>query len=94
MVTALNARNEHIKLNSFDCDYISFGRGTDPLIMLPGVGDGFRTAKGVAVPFALMYRCFAKDFKVYAFSRRNNMPEGLRLQIWQMILMLSWALWV
>ena len=27
-------------------------------------------------PFALMYRCFAKDFKVYAFSRRNNMPEG------------------
>jgi len=76
MVTSLNARNEHIKLNSFDCDYISFGRGTDPLIMLPGVGDGFRTAKGVAVPFALMYRCFAKDFKVYAFSRRNNMPEG------------------
>lgn len=72
----LNARNEHIQLNSFDCDYISFGKGSDPLIMLPGVGDGFKTARGVAIPFALMYRCFARDFKVYVFSRRNNMPEG------------------
>ena len=72
----LNARNEHIQLNSFDCDYISFGKGKDPLIMLPGVGDGFKTARGVAVPFALMYRCFARDFRVYVFSRRNNMPEG------------------
>ncbi len=72
----LNARNEHIKLNDFECDYISFGRGSDPLIMLPGVGDGFKTAKGVAVPFALMYRCFAKDFRVYVFSRRSNMPDG------------------
>ena len=72
----LNARNENIEINGFDCDYISFGKGTDPLIMLPGVGDGFRTAKGIALPFAVMYRCFAENFKVYAFSRRNNMPEG------------------
>ena len=72
----LDARNEIININGFDCDYISFGKGKDPIIMLPGVGDGFKTAKGVALPFALMYRCFAKDFKIYAFSRRNNMPEG------------------
>ena len=72
----LNARNENIKINGFDCDYISFGSGSDALIMLPGVGDGFKTAKGVALPFSLMYRCFARSFKVYAFSRRNNMPEG------------------
>jgi pimeloyl-ACP methyl ester carboxylesterase len=44
--------------------------------MLPGVGDGFKTAKGVAVPFAMMYRCFVESFKVYVFSRRNGMPEG------------------
>lgn len=74
--TILNARNGHIELNGFDCDYISFGRGEDPLIMLPGVGDGFKTANGIAVPFAMMYRCFAENFKVYAFSRRNDLPEG------------------
>ena len=72
----LDARNESININGFDCDYISFGKGKDPLIMLPGVGDGFKTAKGVALPFALMYRCFAESFRVYVFSRRNDMPEG------------------
>ena len=72
----LNAKNQNIRFNGDDCDYISFGSGNDVLIMLPGVGDGFKTAKGVAVPFSLMYRCFAREFKVYVFSRRNSMPEG------------------
>ena len=72
----LNAKNENITISGYDCDYISFGHGSDPLIMLPGVGDGFKTAKGVAVPFSIMYRCFADSFKVYVFSRRNGMPEG------------------
>ena len=72
----LNAKNENIKINGADFDYISFGTGRDVLIMLPGVGDGFKTAKGVAVPFAYMYRVFAESFRVYVFSRRNDMPEG------------------
>ena len=72
----LNAKNENIRFNGHDCDYISFGSGDDVLIMLPGVGDGFKTAKGVAVPFSVMYRCFAKDFKVFVFSRRNRMLKG------------------
>ena len=69
----LNARNENIEINGFDCDYISFGKGTDPLIMLPGVGDGFRTAKGIALPFAVLYRSLARDFTVYVFSRRVDL---------------------
>ena len=72
----LNAKNENIKINGHDFDYISFGSGRNVLIMLPGVGDGFKTAKGVAVPFAMMYRKFAEIFKVYVFSRRNDLPEG------------------
>ena len=72
----LNAKNENIKINGHDFDYISFGSGRDVLIMLPGVGDGFKTAKGVAVPFAYMYRMFADSFKVYVFSRRNDLPDG------------------
>lgn len=72
----LNAKNENIRFNGHECDYISFGSGDDVLIMLPGVGDGFKTAKGVAVPFSVMYRCFARDFKVYVFSRRNRMLKG------------------
>ena len=72
----LNAKNENIRFNGHNCDYISFGYGDEALIMLPGVGDGFKTAKGVAIPFSLMYRCFAKDFRVYVFSRRNKMLRG------------------
>ena len=71
-----NAKNENIRFNGHDCDYISFGSDSDVMIMLPGVGDGFKTAKGVAIPFSIMYRCFAKDFKVFVFSRRNRMLKG------------------
>ena len=72
----LNAKNENIIINGHDFDYISFGSGRDVLIMLPGVGDGFKTAKGMAVPFAFMYRMFAVSFRVYVFSRRNDLPDG------------------
>ena len=75
----LNTKNENIKINGADFDYINFGSGRDVLIMLPGVGDGFKTAKGVAVPFAYMYRCFADSFRVYVFSRRNDLPEGFTI---------------
>ena len=71
-----NAKNESVRVNGADFDYISFGTGSRELIMLPGVGDGFQTARGIAVPFATAYRCFAKDHKVYVFSRRNDLPEG------------------
>lgn len=76
MKKLLNAKNENVRFNGHDCDYISFGSGDDVLIMLPGVGDGFRTAKGIAVPFSLMYRIFAEDFRVLVFSRRNRMLKG------------------
>ena len=76
MKMPLNAKNENIRFNGHDCDYISFGSGDDVLIMLPGVGDGFKTAKGIAVPFSLMYRIFAEDFRVLVFSRRNRMLKG------------------
>lgn len=59
-----------------ETEYIRFGTGSRVLIMLPGLGDGLRTVKGTALPMALLYREFAKDFTVYAFSRRNHIPEG------------------
>ena len=57
-------------------DYIRFGTGQRNLIMLPGLGDGLRTMKGMALPMALYYRCLAKDYRVYIFSRRTELPGG------------------
>ena len=57
-------------------DYIRFGTGEKTLVMIPGVGDGLKTVKGMALPFAFLYRSLAKDFTVYVFSRRVHLsPE-------------------
>lgn len=56
-------------------DYIRFGTGKKNLVMLPGLGDGLRTMKGTALPMAVYYRRFAKDYTVYMFSRKTILPE-------------------
>lgn len=70
------SRNKNIKVNGADIDYIEFGTGSKNLIMIPGVGDGIKTAKGMAGIFSIMYKEFSKDYRVYVFSRRNNIEEG------------------
>jgi len=44
--------------------------------MLPGLGDGLRTMRGTAVPMALYYRCLEKEYTVYMFSRKTELPVG------------------
>ena len=70
------AKNAAVQLEQGDMDYIRFGSGKRVLVILPGLGDGLQTVRGTALPMALMYRLFAKTFTVYAFSRRNDLPEG------------------
>ncbi len=70
----LHAQNGVVRLDDDTMDYISFGSGRQTLILLPGLGDGLRTVKGMALPFAWMYRRLAKAYTVYLFSRRNHLP--------------------
>lgn len=70
------AKNGSIKIDNTEMDYIVFGNGTKPLFMIPGLGEGLKTVKGTAIPFALMYRAVAKEYRVYCFSRRNILPAG------------------
>ena len=69
-------KNGTLQLTDATMHYIRFGRGTKTLVMLPGLGDGLTTVKGTALPMALMYRLFAKDYTVFMFSRRNDLPAG------------------
>ena len=71
-----NAKNAEIKIGNDVMEYIRFGTGPRTLIMLPGLGDSLRSMKGTALPMAIMYRIFAKDFTVYAFGRKSNLPAG------------------
>ena len=67
-----HAKNGHIK----GTDYIRLGTGSRNLVILPGLGDGLQTVKGTALPMAWMYRMFARDFTVYMFSRKSDLPQG------------------
>lgn len=71
-----HAKNGTLNIGDTTMDYIRFGTGKRILVMLPGLGDGLRTVKGTAWPMAFAYREFCKDFTVYAFSRRNELPKG------------------
>jgi len=66
----------NVKIETGDMDFISFGKGDNNLIMIPGLADGLRTVKGMAVNLAFMYRCFANSHKVYVISRKSKMEKG------------------
>ena len=57
-------------------DYVTFGKGKQPLVIIPGLGDGVQTVKGMAQMLALTYREFAKVYKVYVLSRINELREN------------------
>ena len=57
-------------------DYVTFGKGNQPLVIIPGLGDGLQTVKGMAMPFLITYRILAKRYKIYVFSRINELRQG------------------
>ena len=71
-----HAKSGTVNLDGGKMDYVRFGAGSRNLVMLPGLGDSLRSVKGTAIPMALLYRCFAADFTVYMFSRKDPLPAG------------------
>ena len=71
-----NAKNGKVKFPDGVMEYIRFGTGERQLVLLPGLGDSLRSMGGLAIPMALMYRTFAKDFTVHVFGRKYPAPEG------------------
>lgn len=69
-------KNGRLTLDGTTMDYISFGRGETPLVMIPGLGDGLKNVRGMAIPMSLLYRQFGRAYKVYMFSRKNRLSPG------------------
>ncbi|MFS9062580.1 alpha/beta fold hydrolase [Streptococcus infantis] len=63
-------------MNGKTMDYVTFGKGKQPLVIIPGLGDGVQTVKGKAQLFSLSYRLLAKRYKIYVFSRINELRQG------------------
>ena len=70
-----NAKNKSVKIGNTSMGYAVFGNGEKNLVMIPGLGDGLRTDKKMAVIYALLYGKFAKDYTVYVLSQKNVMPD-------------------
>lgn len=68
-------KNGCVTLGGTEMYYVSFGRGSKKLVVLPGLSDGLATVKNKAWLLAAPYRKFLRDFTVYMFSRKNNMPQ-------------------
>ena len=71
-----NAKNRNIKIENTDIDFLTFGKGDKYLVMIPGLGDGLKTTKGMAIPFAFLYKRFARNYKVIVISRRNELKPN------------------
>lgn len=69
-----NTKRHVLEIGDTKMDYITFGEGTKPLVLIPGLS--FKTVRKFAEPFSLMYRIFAKDFQVYAFDRKRDITIG------------------
>ena len=71
-----SAKNATLSMNGKTMDYVTFGKGKQPLVIIPGLGDGVQTVKGMAMPFSITYRILAKHYKIYVFSRINELRQG------------------
>lgn len=73
-----NAKDGSVRIDDTEMDYVTFGMGKENLVMIPGLGDGLTTVKGMAAIMAFTYKIFAKNYKVYIFSRKNNLGKEIQ----------------
>ena len=75
-----DAKNGDVSIGNTKMDYITFGRGEENLILIPGLGDGLKTVKGTAAMMAIMFRKYSKRYKVYVFSRTREIAEDYTIK--------------
>lgn len=73
-------KNGSVTIGNTEMYYVSFGEGDQNLVVLPGLSDGLATVRGKALVLAFPYRKFFRDYTVYLFSRKNDMPGGYSIR--------------
>ncbi|SDB40310.1 Pimeloyl-ACP methyl ester carboxylesterase [Pseudobutyrivibrio sp. YE44] len=73
-------KNGQVKVGNTDMYYAAFGEGEKILVVLPGLSDGLWTVKGKAWLLAGSYKHFFKDYTVYMFSRKNDLPDNYSIK--------------
>ena len=75
-----NVVEDAIKINNTTMDYVAFGNGTKPLVIIPGLS--LNRVKGAGMSLAYMYRIFIKAdrkknifLKICIFSVDNGVDS-------------------
>ncbi len=69
-----NLKESSVSEGNGKIDYAVFGKGKQPLVIIPGLT--LRDVKGAGAGLALMYRMFAKDYRVYVIDKKSDIPDG------------------
>ena len=69
-----NTKEDTISVDGMRIDYAAFGSGERDMVLIPGLT--LKRLKGTGITLAHLYRKYTKDFRVYIFDRRADIPEG------------------
>ena len=73
-----DTKESTIEVGGMSIDYVVFGRGSKPMVIIPGLT--FKRLRGTGITLAHMYRDFTDDFRVYVFDRRKDIPDGYSVE--------------
>ncbi len=68
----MNYQLESLKTEAFEMEYLRFGEGKKTLVILPGLS--VQSVLLSAAAIAKQYELFSKDFTVFLFDRRKDLP--------------------
>lgn len=74
----MSVKEGKVSISGRELDYITFGRGRKTLVMIQGLNT--RGIRGSGRGLMLMYRIFAKEYRVWLFDRRQDISEGFTIR--------------
>lgn len=74
-----NVKEATLNINGVSMDYAAFGSGKRTMVLIQGLG--LKRLKGVGFTLAYMYRSFCKEFRIYCFDRRRDIPKGYSVKM-------------
>ena len=74
-----NVKEDTLDINGVRMDYVAFGSGKRTLVLIHGLT--LRRVKGTGFGLAAMYRNFTREFRIYCFDRRRDIPEDYSVRM-------------
>ena len=74
------AKEGNVTIPKGTVHYVVFGKGSRDLVLIPGLVLGLKRLRGTGTQLAFSYRMFAKDFRVWCFDHREDLPQDVTVK--------------